>query len=122
MRATGQSEHQLQAAVAAFLDAALPADCWWSSIDHAGTSARHGALLKARGVRPGLPDLVIIAPAIRLTAWIELKTRHGRAGPAQLHFATVAMLAGHTWHICRSVAEVQAALVESGVGLRARLT
>lgn len=113
------SEHALQGAVAAFLARALPAGCWHSSIDHAGTSARHGALLKARGVRRGLPDILIICNT--LTIWIELKTLDGRVSIEQREFADAVKGAGHCWWVARSVQDVQDLLRGAGIVLRARL-
>lgn len=113
------SEHALQVAVSQFLAAALPADAWYSSIDHAGTSARHGALLKARGVRKGLPDILILSRAGAI--FIELKALRGTWPLEQMEFSLAAARANAAYDVCRSVDEVAQFLGRCGVRLRGRV-
>lgn len=114
------SEHQLQVQVAQFLTAALPPNVWWSSIDHAGTSARHGALLKARGVKRGLPDILILS-GFAGAIFIELKTRRGSKSPEQVDFLNAAARAGVAYAVCRSVADAAEFLTQCGLQLRGRI-
>jgi hypothetical protein len=91
------SEHVLQIAVAEYLDRALPPDAFWTSIDSAGRGARDGARMKRRGVRKGIPDILIL--------W-------------QLEFQFRARGAGHQWYLCRSLENVAADLIKHGIPLR----
>ncbi len=113
------TEHQLQRAVADYLDRALPADAFWTSIDSAGRGAIAGARMKRRGVRPGTADILVLCS--RLCIWIELKVGRGALTAAQKRFAKAALAAGHYVYVCRSVDDVQAALTTM-MPLRARLT
>lgn len=117
-RAT-QSEHALQQQVAQYLDRALPADAFWTSIDSAGRGARDGARMKRRGVRKGVPDCLILWG---FTVWIELKSAAGRLTPEQKTFRDCAVQSGHTYLVCRSVAEVEQRLREHEIPLRCRVS
>lgn len=114
-------EHGLQEVVAQFLEVALAGVAWWSSVDHgAGAMSKAAAgRRKARGVKPGLPDIIVLYRG-RLIG-IELKAGRGRASDAQddLHAAWAAQ--GASVRMCRSLAEVDGALAGLGVPLRFRV-
>ncbi len=126
-----QTEHALQAAVSAYLNVALPDDCWFTSIDHANHSAIRGAMLKRRGVRPGLPDVCVLAGGCGnycarprgtchgLFIGIELKAKAGRLSPEQVACHARIRAAGGEVIVCRSVEEVESALRSLGVPLKA---
>lgn len=114
-----QSEHVLQIAVAQYLDRALPPDAFWTSIDSAGRGPIAGARMKRRGVKRGLPDILILWSSV--TLWIELKSRKGRVSEQQDDFGWHAIRAGHHWHVCRSVDDLASRLAEYGIPLRARI-
>lgn len=114
------SEHDLQRQVTKFLDAALPSDAWWTSIDSAGRGAVAGARMKARGVRKGIPDLLVYWRACCI--WIELKSAKGRMTGEQMAFWAACSHAGQQLFVCRSVADVGQRLTEQGIPLRARLS
>ena len=105
-----QSEHALQIAIAEYLGWVLHPPVWWSGIDHAAKlSPRYGAQRKARGVKRGIADFLIIAPGPNIL-WIEVKRGDGRLTPEQRDFAA-AMHAVNAWCVlCRSVEEVGKAL------------
>lgn len=111
----------LQQQIAAFLRAAMPPGTNWTAIDHAGTSARHGALLRARGVKSGVPDFHFTLPGGE-TAWIELKTKTGQLSPDQRAFIEAEQLAGAPVVVCRSIEQVESVLRLWGVQLRASIT
>lgn len=115
-----QSEHVLQMACADFLDRALPPDAFWTSIDSAGRGARDGARMKRRGVRKGVPDVLVMWRD--KTLWIELKSAKGRWPVHQVKFSIAANAAGHRYRLCRSLIEVQEAAEHFEIPLRARLT
>lgn len=109
---SGISEHALQAAVAEYLDWVLRPPIWWTAIDHAGKlPPRQAAMRKKRGVKRGLPDILIIAPGPNVLG-IELK-RPGKGGsqsPEQLEVET-GFHGCKAWYVlCRSVEEVGKAL------------
>lgn len=114
------SEHQLQRAFAQYLDRALPPDAWWTSIDSAGRGPIAGAKMKARGVRKGLLDALILWRDE--TIWFELKSAKGRVTPEQRDFMNRALMAGHACYVIRNVEAVELHLMAHRIPLRARLT
>ena len=114
------AEHELQKAIAAFLRVAMPPGTNWTAIDHAGTNAKHGAMLRARGVKSGVPDFHFTIKG--KVHWIELKTRTGRVSPEQNAFAEAEMDAGAYYDVCRSAEEVEDQLRLWGVKLQASIT
>ena len=120
---SAQTEHQLQRAVAQYLDAALPPGSWWTSIDSAGRGPIAGARMRARGVKRGLPDLLIVVTGdwsnFRRTLWVELKSSKGRVTKEQAAVHAALRSAGHEVMAgCRSVAELDNVLRYLGVPLR----
>lgn len=117
----GESEHALQVRVAAYLEVALAGVAWWSGVDHgAGRLAPSVAgLRKARGVKPGIPDIVVLWRG-RLIG-IELKAGAGRVSTEQEALAAEWRAHGATWSVARSLAEVEAALRAAGVPVRYRV-
>lgn len=114
-------EEQMQRAVAAFLDAALPPDAvWWAVPNQRGTRKRFEmGVLKALGVKPGVPDVQVIHRGRPIL--IELKApKNGRRSPDQVEMHNRITLAGGVVATCRSVEEV-AAFLGQIVPLRGRL-
>jgi hypothetical protein len=117
-----QSEHALQRQVADYLNRALPPDAWWSSIDHAGTSRTHGGILKGRGVKRGIPDILILSGAPdNFTIWVELKSAKGQWSIEQKRFALMARNSRHEYFVCRSIEDVADSLQRLGIPLRCRI-
>jgi hypothetical protein len=106
------SEHTLQKHVVQFLNTVIHPPFWWTSIDHAAKlSPRQAAARKARGVKRGIADILVMGPGPNVL-WIELKRDHKSATltPEQREFAD-AMLGCKAWFVlCRSVSEVAKAL------------
>lgn len=113
------SEMQIQGAVAEFLDRALPADAAWFHPPNGGH--RHpvvAAKLKAQGVKPGVPDVVIIWRGRAI--FIELKAHKGSLSDAQKAMQTRLVLSGGVvFDIARSVGEVEGFLRGVGIPLHA---
>lgn len=100
-----------------WLRIALPPCVVWSGIEHAGQlSIRAGAVRKMKGVRSGLPDL-LIWHAGRCVG-IELKTATGVQSDNQREFAERFRAAGCAYYLCRSEREVETALLAEGVPVR----
>ncbi len=105
-------EHALHVAVAQYLGWVLRPPIFWTSIDHGAgrMTAISAALRKARGVKPGLPDILILAPGPNVLG-IELKAQGGGyQSPAQRE-VEAAFKDCKAWYVlCRSVEEVGKAL------------
>ena len=118
-----QSEHRLQVAVSHMLTVVLdPAQTWWSALDHGAgwmTPASAG-LRKARGVKRGLPDFVILFKSGLLG--IELKSDKGRLSPEQVETAEAWMALGHHIAVARSLEDVQEILLAWNIPMRTRMT
>ncbi len=99
------SESRVHRAVARFLDLALPADCWWTTIGHGGGGKVRGAKLKAAGLKAGAPDILIVYRGQAL--FIELKGPKGRLSPVQHETHYQIGEAGARVAMCRSVDEVE---------------
>ena len=110
------SEHQMQVALAGFLNHALPIDTFWTAIDAAGNGPSEGAKKKARGVRRGTPDILIVHKPY--TIWIELKKNTG-VSPHQERAMHLLRENGHRCHVCYSVEDVETLLRGYEIPLRA---
>lgn len=112
-----QREWQFQRTANAFLSKALPHDAYYSAID-VGTAggARLGALRKARGVKPGIPDVLIVWRG--RTLWIELKSGTSLS-EAQKITRDQLRANGHMWALARSIEDLETALIAAQIPLRA---
>ena len=128
---TKASEHQIQCAVARYLDLALSGidGCIWWAVPNGGTFASRidssgkrvsvaAAKAKREGLKPGVSDIMILWNG-RLIC-IELKTDKGRQSPEQKEWADSATCAGAAYYVARSVEQVEEFLDAAGVPLRAR--
>ena len=116
------SEHALHVAVAAYLRVALRPPTMWTTIGHGGGGRVRGAMLKAAGVQPGWPDLLVIHhdEAGHRVLGIELKRKGGgRQSPAQREVEHAFHMAKCWYVLCRSVEEVENALRYVGIPVRA---
>ena len=115
------NEGELSRQVADYLDWTLPRGAVFTHIASGGGRDKATAgRLKAEGVRPGAPDLVIIAPGAPVI-FIELKARSGRLRPEQITWAdAIKSSAGGVHFVCRSLEEVDSALRFCGLILRRR--
>jgi len=99
-----------------------PAQTWWSALDHGAgwmTPASAG-LRKARGVKRGLPDFVILFKSGLLG--IELKSDKGRLSPEQVETAEAWTALGHVIAVARSLEDVQDILEAWEIPMRTRMT
>lgn len=110
-------EQALHIAVAQYLDAVLPLEnLFWTSIENNPRSRIAGALAKARGVRPGIPDVLIIW--LGIPHWIELKAAAGSLSKVQRDVLPALERAGCRTTVCRSVSDVAGALDRWGIPQR----
>jgi hypothetical protein len=105
--ATYLTEEQIQVAVASYLDAKLPASWRWFHSPNGGHRLKSvAAKLKAQGVKPGVPDVVILRPHAS-PIYIELKAFGGVLTVSQKDFMTWANANKQPFKVCRSVGEVE---------------
>lgn len=114
-------EEDLQKVVVRFLKLASPSTVFFAVPNQKGTRKTwEQGLMKALGVRPGVADLVFVLPEGRV-GFIELKAPDGgRQSADQAEFEEAVRALGAPYLICRSLAEVEGALMAWGVPLRGR--
>jgi hypothetical protein len=103
------SEHALHRAVAQYLDTVIRPPAFWSTIPAGGGGLIRGANLKRKGLKPGLPDLMIFAPGGKVLG-IELKAKGGVQSAEQKAMAQRFADCGLWYVLCKSVEEVDRAL------------
>lgn len=113
------TEHQIQSAIIAYLDKALPATYRAIHINNTPRSAIHGARLKKMGLRPGVPDIAIIRDG-GAVAFLEVKTAKGRLSEHQCEWRDWCGANSVPWACVRGVGDVQVALIDWNVPIRAR--
>lgn len=74
-----------KAVVKTLLQLLSPGWKFWHTPNGGARTAKTGALMKALGTLPGVPDLVLISPA-GIFHGLELKAEHGRLSEAQERF------------------------------------
>lgn len=98
-------EEGLQRSVASFLHA-IPDLLWWATANQRGTRSRaEMGILKAMGVRAGVPDICIILPGGKI-GFLELKAPKGRVSDSQKVFIESAMNKGCSVGVCYSLSDV----------------
>lgn len=111
---TRHIEDGIHKAVAATLDLCLYEDTFHTCFPAGGGGRLRGALLKARGLKPGIPDHVVMHPGTVL--WLELKVpKTGRVSAAQKLRHEELRALGHRVAVCRSVTDVLDALRTYGI-------
>lgn len=110
-------EEALHRAVAEFLTLALPEDAWFTTFPAGGGGKVRGSILKGMGLKPGVPDILIIYQGKAL--WIELKAWNGRLSGSQRTAIADIMNAGCPAYVTNSIESVQDILQLRGIPLRA---
>lgn len=115
------SEQAVHAAIVSFLALNEDPSIWtyWHANNGAHLTGSQAAQAQARGVRAGVPDLVL---AVRgRVAWAEIKAGRGRISPAQARWLAEARLRGEPVYLLRSIKDAEDMLAALGVPLRARV-
>lgn len=111
-------EQQLQMQVARYLGLALRPPTLWTAFPAGGGGRVRGALLKAMGLKPGWPDVIVMhgfRTRTTVLLGIELKTTAGRLSPEQKEVAQGFRAAGAHYRVCRSLDDVEWALMDAGL-------
>ena len=109
------SEHtKLAALLEKYLD---PSCTFWTSLENKPLSMISGIFQKKRGVRCGLPDVMVLYRHATGTVviFIELKSRRGVASKVQKQLRLEMLPAGAVWWMARSARAALVALYRSGV-------
>jgi hypothetical protein len=109
-------EWEEQKKLARLLDKWLPDDARWTATDPVAPNAISGAIRRARGVKPGVPDVEVLYRGKSI--FIELKSRSGRCSPAQCEERERILRARGQWWVCRTARSAMWALRKSGVRFR----
>ncbi len=123
-------EAQLHKAVAAYLRLALKPPTIWTTIGHGGGGKVRGAQLKAMGVQPGWPDILVIHPeavdssgvswTAPIVVGIELKSKAGTLSAAQRKVFSTFPQAGCACDLARSLDDVFNILTNRRITVYAR--
>jgi hypothetical protein len=109
-------EDRLQSRARMFLDKFLAPPAYWSSVGHERKQTlRQGQMQKARGIKRGLPDVMVWSPGYFLG--IELKSGKNSTTDAQDGFAEAMARNQHGYAVVRSVEQLGEALQQHGIGL-----
>jgi hypothetical protein len=120
MKTPVPTEYDFHRTVVAFLSKALPHDAWWAHVPNGGYRyATEAKRLKAMGTVPGTPDLLLIHRGA--ACWLELKRKGGYLSPAQSYCHQRLSEAGSPVSVCRTIEDVEAALIRAGIPIKARL-
>lgn len=64
-------------------------------------SAVLGNMMKAEGLRRGVPDLFLAVPCGKFSGlWLEMKSEKGRPTPDQMEYLMLLTKAGYDSHVC----------------------
>ena len=97
-----------------------PSCTFWTSLENKPISAVSGMLQKRRGVRSGLPDILVLFrhDTGTIVVFIELKSRRGVASKVQKQIRLEMLPVGAKWWMARSAPAALMALHLSGVVFR----
>jgi hypothetical protein len=119
-RESRREEAREQEMLAGMLAKYLPSDAFFSGVENRPFSCLAGFLQKRRGIRAGLPDLLILYRGKLIC--IELKSRRGALSKVQRQVRLELVKAGASVWLCRTARAGLAALVYSGVPLKRKWT
>ena len=112
-------EEDLHRQVADYLSLAIVPPAWWTTFPSGWFRGKAAAgILKACGLKAGVPDILLIRDG--RVYWIELKAEGGYLSAAQKEMRPLLLAAGCQHVICRSIGEIQSALLMWGFRLKAR--
>src|SRR4051812_46260311 len=92
-------EQMFHRQVADFLRVGLGGSAWFTCFPAGGGGKLRGAILASLGLKPGLPDLLVVDGGRAL--WIELKTAKGSVSPVQKQCHSELLRARSSVAVCR---------------------
>ena len=92
---------------------AAPDVIWFHPPNGEARSARTGGKLKAMGVKPGVPDLVVVLPGGH-AHFLELKSARGSLSPHQRVFREDCGINGAPYEVATTPEEVESTLRDWG--------
>lgn len=110
------SELSIHRTVAGYLGNFLASPAWFTTFPAGGGGAMRGRILRGAGLKPGVPDMLIVFRG--LCHWIELKNERGTVRPIQRDCHLALSDAGCRIAVCRSLEDVKAALDDWSIPLR----
>jgi hypothetical protein len=111
-----REEWQEQLKLSPLLNKWLPDNAFWTATDPVAPSATSGFMRKQRGVKAGVPDVVVWYRGKSIT--IEMKSRQGKCSASQRTARAGLLRADVDWWECRSAHAAMWALRKSGVRFR----
>ena len=112
-----RAEWREQVRLARLLDKWIdPSRCCWTATDPVAATVTSGAMRKKRGVKPGVPDVLVWYCGHSIA--IELKSRSGKCTASQRQMRARLLAAGCKWFLCRSAISAMAVLYQAGVPFR----
>ena len=116
----GPSEEVLHAHVAQYLSLVIRPPAFWTTFPAGGGGRVRGGKLKARGLKAGMPDILIFQPALgpldsTIVLGLELKTAKGALSPSQKSMGRVFECFGGRYLVARSLDEVALLLRAAGL-------
>jgi hypothetical protein len=121
-REASREEWREQTRLAEFLDELIdPTTTFWTSLENKPLSMLSGIFQKKRGVRSGIPDVLVFfrdaAGNVRIV-FVELKSRSGAVSKVQRETRLAMLAAGAVWYMARSAVAALQALHLAGVVFR----
>lgn len=107
------TEDQLHRSVAQYLALVLKPPTLWNTFPAGGGGKARGQRLKAMGLKPGWPDLIVLHPKGRLTMVLGLELKCGRNRQSAEQKAVAEQFAGLPLAhlaVCRSIDDVASEL------------
>ena len=112
-----RAEWLQQVELCRLLDKWLPDDAFWTATDPVAPSPMSGAMRRRRGIKRGVPDILIWCRRTKPIA-IEMKSPGGRCSASQRATRKALIAAGVEWFEARSAAAAMTAI--AGCRLRFR--
>ena len=106
--------------VAAYLNAALPKEAFWTTFPAGGGGLMRGAQLKAMGLKSGVPDIMVLHNSVAF--FIELKAPKGVLSDTQKEVFEAIQLAGGKAYLARTLDHIEEILKFQNIAPRCTLS
>lgn len=109
-------EQALQRAVGELLNFCLGGVAWWTHFPAGGGGTMRGRILKGLGLKPGVPDILILDAG--RAYWLELKAKRGWVNPIQRACHNAIGRAGCPVAVIKDIDQVLPQLKTWGIALK----